>query len=270
MKRTILSVLLTGSLCASAGEISDSFWRGRTNVAEGTLRSVEKSRTLAQVLSTNHGITEVGIERAGSVWGGPIYTLLAKSDGTFRYKGEKEVDRTGDYSGTFPVGRFHQLAQFIRDAGYMEFQDEYRREVTDCATTYTMVVMDGKRKVISNYANTGPTTLWAIENLVDGLIARAEWKAGLPKAPEPLLPSVTRYDSDPVLRAAYMVSYKQGYSDAWDRKEGLPVFSPTSDADKARVFGYSDGVVAGRLGLAKWFGTNTVPAGSTNSAASQR
>jgi hypothetical protein len=130
--------------------------------------------------------------------------------------------------------------------------------------------MDGKRKVIRNCANTGPTALWAIENLIDDLMAHASWKTELPKAPGPLLPSVTRYDSDPVLRAAYLTSYKQGYTDAWDRKETLPVFGPTRDADKARVVGYSDGMVAGRLALGKWFGANSGPFAQTNPPAIKR
>jgi hypothetical protein len=66
------------------------------------------------VESTNHGIVEIGIERCGSVWGGPVYTFIAKSDGTFHYKGEKQVERTGEYSGRIPVRQFHDLAKFIR------------------------------------------------------------------------------------------------------------------------------------------------------------
>jgi hypothetical protein len=58
----------------------------------------------------------------------------------------------------------------------MQFDDSYSREITDCATTYTMVVMNGKRKTISNYANAGPTKLWAIEQLIDDLMAKAKWE----------------------------------------------------------------------------------------------
>jgi hypothetical protein len=268
MIRSTILLLLTGSLSASAGEISD-FWHVQPHQTD-PLAAEQKSRTLTEVESTNHGITEIGIERTGSVRGGPIFTFIVKSDGTFRYMGEKEVERTGEYTGTFPVGHFHQLAQFIRDSGYMGFENEYRREVTDRATTYTMVVMDGQRKVIRNYANTGPTALWAVENLIDDLMAKSTWKDGLPLAPGALLPSVTRYDPDLVLRAAYLTSCKQGYRDAWDRKEKLPVFAPKSDADKARVLGYSDGMVAGRLALAKWSGTNAWPSGQTSSPAIKR
>jgi hypothetical protein len=47
--------------------------------------------------------------------------------------------------------------------------------VTDNPTVYTTVVMDGKRKVVSNYANAGPTKLWAIEQLIDKLLLEAKW-----------------------------------------------------------------------------------------------
>jgi hypothetical protein len=118
-----------------------------------------------------------------------------------------------------------------------------------------------------NYANSGPLTLWAIEELIEGLMSKAQWKAGLPNAPEPVLPKVTRYDRDPALRLEYQASFRQGYEDAWERKESLPVTNPTSEADKARVLGYGDGMVAGREALAKWFSTNSPAVNLTNPAA---
>jgi hypothetical protein len=49
--------------------------------------------------------------------GGPTYTFIAKSDGTFRYEGEYGVERLGDYSGTIPVVQFNALANFIKARG---------------------------------------------------------------------------------------------------------------------------------------------------------
>ena len=57
----------------------------------------------------------------------------------------------------------------------MELEDGYTGLDTDNPTTYTMVVMNGKRKTVSNYANAGPTKLWAIEQLIDDLMAKAKW-----------------------------------------------------------------------------------------------
>jgi hypothetical protein len=40
---------------------------------------------------------------------------------------------------------------------------------------YTSVTKRDRRKVIRNYANAGPTKLWAIEQLIDKLLLEAEW-----------------------------------------------------------------------------------------------
>ncbi|HYV28823.1 MAG TPA: hypothetical protein VFA77_14905 [Candidatus Eisenbacteria bacterium] len=72
------------------------------------------------------------------------------------------------------------------------------------------------------------------------------------KAPDSVLPQTTRYDHAPALRGAYLESFRNGYADAWGPNQSLPVFAPTSGVDKARVFGYSDGVEAGRAAAAAW------------------
>jgi len=46
----------------------------------------------------------------------------------------------------------------------------------------------------------------------------------LPKAPEPVLPKVTQYDNDPVLRAVYLDAFQKAYFGAWEEKGTLPVF----------------------------------------------
>jgi hypothetical protein len=173
MKRKILiiAVLGTASLIAFAGEISD-IHQGQTNP---TLAPSKKSRSHDEVASTNHGITEIGIERTGCYGTCPSYTFIVKSDGTFRYKGVKFVEHEGEFTGKIPFWRFHELAQFIKDSGYMELEDYYARGITDNPTTYTMVVMNGKRKTVRNYANAAPSKLWAIEHLIDGLMTKINW-----------------------------------------------------------------------------------------------
>ena len=181
MKTLLIGCFVIVTLLAVGGEISDFHFKKN---ARDTLADGRKSRGHDEVASTNHGITEIGIERSGCFGTCPIYTFIVKSDGTFRYKGTKHVEREGEFAGTIPVWYFHHLAQFIRDSGYTELEDGYRPGGnTDHATVYTMVVMNGKRKTISNYANTGPTKLWAIEQLIDDLMAKAKWD-GPQKAPD--------------------------------------------------------------------------------------
>ena len=65
----------------------------------------------------------------------------------------------------------------------MDLEDNYSRKITDLSTTYTMVVMNGRRKTVSNYGEAAPSKLWAIEKLIDDLMTKAEWRDS-PVAPD--------------------------------------------------------------------------------------
>jgi hypothetical protein len=171
MRIMMITVFLGVSLPGFTGEISEYYFEHAANrwVDHG------KSRTHDEVDSTGHGITEMGIERTRCFGKCPNYTFIVKSDGTFRYEGMEYVERKGKYTGTIPVPRFHALAQFVRDSGYLGCEDSYTRETTGASGTYSMVIMNGKRKVVRNYANAAPTKVWATEQLIDGLMFAAKW-----------------------------------------------------------------------------------------------
>lgn len=253
MKSMVAFIVYLNISLACGGEVADYYYKQTTN----QLNRAKGSLIRQPFPAPNHGISEIGIERTTCFGTCPAYTFIVKSNGSFRYKGVADVERTGEFTGKISVAQFNLLAQFILDSDYLGLENSYSPTITDCPTVYTTVVANGKRKVVSNYANGGPTKLWAIERLIDQLMVKAEWKPELPKAPEPVLPKVTRYDSDPVLRTAYQESFRAGYSDAWERKEKLPVSEPTMPVDKARIIGYGDGMIAGRAALATWFGTNS-------------
>jgi hypothetical protein len=163
-----------------AGEISDLH---RQSTKPDPNRP-DQSRSHEEVEAKDHGVTEVGLERSPCYGTCPVYTVVIKSDGTFRYKGEKHVSRLGNHTGKVSTYGFNQLAQFIKDSGYTDLQDSYSRPVTDHATVHSTVVISGKRKVISNYANAGPTKLWAVEQLIDKLLLEATWDDDKPAPPK--------------------------------------------------------------------------------------
>jgi hypothetical protein len=175
IKNLTIAVLMATCFCALAGEISDIYWKNVRANHDKWVKERMQSRQAASIISTNHGITEVGIERTACFGDCPVYTFIIKSDGSFRYKGGEFAQRHGEFTGTIPAGEFNQLAQFIKDAGYMELSDTYDRAVTDNSTVFTMVVMRGQRKVVSDYAQAGPSKLWAIECLIDDLLTKASW-----------------------------------------------------------------------------------------------
>ena len=125
----------------------------------------------------DHDITAIGLERLRCYAQCPAYTVIIQNDGSFRYTGEYGVDRLGEYTGRVSQGRLNQLLAFIAETEFMGLDTSYTSPFLDGPTVYTMVAENGDPKVIENYANSGPATLWAIEQLIDSLLETAEWEA---------------------------------------------------------------------------------------------
>lgn len=127
---------------------------------------------------SEHGIDEIGLERTRCLTSCPAYTVIINADGTFRYTGEYGVERMGEHTGTVEVGQLNQVMSFINESLFSGFEDTYSANFLDAPTTYVMVKTGSETKVIQNYGNSGPATLWAIEQLIDNLLETAEWNEG--------------------------------------------------------------------------------------------
>lgn len=178
--RRLLILLITAvilSTPALAGELYEQFIKlhpgGDTDVNE---QGVSPGARQFSYPPKPTGITEIGLERAGCYGTCPCYTVRITSDGRVRYLGERYVSRLGKHTGRIPTYSFQQVAEFIRDAGVAGFHDSYQDlNVSDQETTYTLFAIDGVQKLVSDYGNSGPTTLWAIEQLIDKLLAETKW-----------------------------------------------------------------------------------------------
>jgi hypothetical protein len=104
-----------------------------------------------------------------------VYEVTIRGDGTFDYVGEAYVERQGVYSGSVNRRSFNRLVELIEEVRFMDLEDSYAVPLTDQATTYTTVVMDGETKTVSHYGGAGPAVLWAIETLIDTLVQEAAW-----------------------------------------------------------------------------------------------
>ncbi len=142
-----------------------------------SLCSIAQSRSYNKIHSDSHGITEVQLRRSACYGRCPVYSVVIKSDGTFNYNGLEFVNKLGKHSGTVSKRKLNSLFQFINESKYNSFQDSYSVMVTDHSTVYTVVKTDNNEKTISNYANSGPIKLWAIEQLIDALILEGKWNS---------------------------------------------------------------------------------------------
>lgn len=164
----VLMALLAGStVAARAGELAQ--W----HQAHQTENSVTVTRRYEEPKPS--GVTEIGLERTMCYGTCPDYTVTIRSDGRVSYDGGRYAPRHGKFTGRVSPYYFETLARFIVDSNFAKLADSYTAGVTDNPTIYTSVVRNGKRKVVSDYARSGPASLWAIEELIDDLVSKTTW-----------------------------------------------------------------------------------------------
>ena len=120
-------------------------------------------------------ISEIGLRRTECYGKCPVYKVVILANGSFLYIGEKHVQKLGKHTGKIRIWDLNKLFEFITEIGFMNLKDAYRNLETDHSTTYTYIVLDGQKKEIKNYGDSGPAVLWALEELIDMLLSVAEW-----------------------------------------------------------------------------------------------
>ena len=123
-------------------------------------------------------ISELALERTRCLASCPAYTVTIQADGTFSYTGVYNVTHMGQRTGKVNVGQLKQVFRYIDEIGFTDFKTSYLSPFLDNATVRTSVVQNGTRQTVTNYANSGPATLWALETLIDTLLATATWDVG--------------------------------------------------------------------------------------------
>lgn len=121
------------------------------------------------------GITEIGLQKTSCFGRCPTFLLNIKMDGSVYYEGHNFVDKMGIYTGKIETYQLINILAYIDEIALMDLQDVYTYGVTDHSSVYTMVKTNSKQKIINNYANTGPATLWALEQLMTQLLTEVEW-----------------------------------------------------------------------------------------------
>lgn len=123
-------------------------------------------------------ITSVHLRRGACFGTCPVYELTLNSDGTAEYLGERFVQRTGPNHGQFNPGDFDKLAGFAIRAGFFEWNDEYRENVTDLPEYRLTVVAGEDTKTVVQYGTDEPPDFWVIAEVVDGIASDVDWMPG--------------------------------------------------------------------------------------------
>ena len=123
-------------------------------------------------------LTELRLERTRCRATCPAYTVTLRADGSFRYTGVYGVERLGEHTGRVEVGSLRQVLRYAEEIGFFGLEPRYTSPYLDnAAAIFTATGPEG-RKTVTDYANSGPATLWALGQLIDGLLTDATWDLG--------------------------------------------------------------------------------------------
>lgn len=154
-----------------AGELEKRY----KNLYDNPSPITREIHNLGDVLDDHSGIDEIGLERTACFGPCPIYSVIIRKDGTFRYIGEGNVKRKGIFTGTVDMNDLRDLFKYINATHYFQLAGGYAYPLSDAASTYTMVRRGKQEKLVWNFANSGPSELWGMEQLIDKLVLEAKW-----------------------------------------------------------------------------------------------
>lgn len=174
MKYPMAIALMMCSLCVRAESLQEQFVKQKEPKPP---IGRDASRSHETVENEKHGIKKVMMERTACYGSCPVYSVSITINGDVEYVGVKHVPFIGTRKGKIESWYVHQLFQFISDSNYFAYQSRFSRPITDNAFVYSQVVkVDGSSKIIQNYANSAPTVIWAIEELIDATGMKARWE----------------------------------------------------------------------------------------------
>lgn len=127
----------------------------------------------------------VELSRSGCYGTCPVYTVRVSEGGDVAWKGEAFVSNKTEQHAQIASEAAHVLLQSFLTKEFWSLCDSYSASITDSATTGISVAIDGQKKTVSNYANSAPELLEALENSIDLSADSHKWRHGDPRA-EPL------------------------------------------------------------------------------------
>lgn len=99
---------------------------------------------------------------------------------TFHRSGQAEYDvfqpKNHRASGQTDLPTFARLCYVLDSNGFKDFQEKYRANPLENTTCLVTVSTGKSQKTVTDYGTIGPIQLWTIEQLIDGVRERTDWK----------------------------------------------------------------------------------------------
>ena len=108
---------------------------------------------------------------SGSNWS---YRVVFHRTGRAEYEVFQPKPQQG--TGNIDLYTFARLCYVMDSGGFNDFQAKYRADPLESAFCVVTAAAGKNRKTVADYGTIGPIQLWTIEQLIDGIRVRTDWK----------------------------------------------------------------------------------------------
>jgi hypothetical protein len=124
----------------------------------------------------NNNVKEISMERVMSKEPYPVFKVTFRSNGEAIYEGKYFVDKIGTFIGTIDDTDFKKLSDLMEKLEFNSLREKYLVDGHDQPNVLTTLVYENQIKAVSNYGESGPVEIWAIEKVIDDLTEDIYWE----------------------------------------------------------------------------------------------
>lgn len=131
----------------------------------------------AYALKSQGTLKKISLERTPCFGACPTYKVTLNPDGTVIYEGKRYVEKLGRYEARVNAEDVQRINNIVNKLEFWKLKNKYTARITDMPSAIVTVETSERKKTTDNYGNQAPTELWAIEQLIDKVVAGAsEWR----------------------------------------------------------------------------------------------
>lgn len=136
----------------------------------------------------------VEVYRSACMGSCPAYSVRVQADGAVLWDGQSSVEVVGKRKANIDSYVARALLERFRTKEFWSYCGEYSRNVTDSSGTEITVMLGGRTRTISDYAESSPEALQELLLAVDRTADSHRWRHG-----DPCKEPITRIDNDAYL-----------------------------------------------------------------------
>ena len=118
----------------------------------------------------------ITLERSPCYGSCPVYRFSMNRNGHAELEAIKYLPALGKFAGEVDAGDYGRLCYLLEQLHFMTFAPAYEADWTDDATCTITTTGTDHEKSVREYGSVGPIELWAIQQTIENIRQKTEWK----------------------------------------------------------------------------------------------